>query len=187
MSSLQPIEGPAQLPLSTESTVSNVVAAPQVWIVAVPDLAGVHWKTCSGAVLVAATQPLNALAPVVVPVKVPPAAGRTVGSAHVPPGSVVLVVDVGGGAVEEVVGPGDVELVVEVLDEVVVGTSDVLVDVGDGIVVEELVDEVVVGASDVLVELLVENAVVVLVVVEVAPGGITVRLNAPLAPPHEPL
>jgi len=44
-----------------------------------PDAAGVHRKTCSGAVPVAETQPLKALAPAVVPWKVPPAAGITVG------------------------------------------------------------------------------------------------------------
>jgi hypothetical protein len=52
--------------------VSNVVAAEQVWIVAVPETAGVHWKIASGAVLVAESQPERALAPEVVPVKVPP-------------------------------------------------------------------------------------------------------------------
>src|SRR5207248_3137374 len=81
-SSLHPaaISGPlAQVPLRRQSTVSKVVPAPQVWMVAVPETAGVHWKTCSGAVPEAPQLPASAFVPLVVPPKVPPWAGRTVG------------------------------------------------------------------------------------------------------------
>src|SRR6266571_4945919 len=48
-------------------------------MVAVPETAGVHWKTCSGAVPELPQLPASALVPLVVPLMVPPWAGRTVG------------------------------------------------------------------------------------------------------------
>ncbi|PYN82252.1 MAG: hypothetical protein DMD97_01345 [Candidatus Rokuibacteriota bacterium] len=58
---------------------SKVVPAPQVWMVAVPETVGVHWKTCSGAVPELPQLPASTLVPLVVPPKVPPWAGTTVG------------------------------------------------------------------------------------------------------------
>ena|SRR6185503_14064922 len=75
-------------------------------MVAVPVAEGVHWKTFSGEVLLFAQVPASALDPVVVPGKVPPADGSTVGFAQVPDARVVLVVED--------------EVVVDVLDEGVV-------------------------------------------------------------------
>ena len=46
---------------------SKVVPAPQVWMVALPETAGVHWKTCSGAVLELPQLPASALVPLVAP------------------------------------------------------------------------------------------------------------------------
>jgi hypothetical protein len=63
-----------------------------VWMVAVPVTAGVHRNTDSGDVPVVAQVPASALAPAVAPVNVPPWGGITNGAAHVPVGSVVLVV-----------------------------------------------------------------------------------------------
>src|SRR5215831_18086672 len=78
-----------QAPLRRYSTVSKFVPlAPQVWMVAVPDTDGVHWKTFSGALPLLAQVPLVVLLPLVVPGNTPPAAGRTVGlvqAAPVPP------------------------------------------------------------------------------------------------------
>jgi len=89
-------------------------------MVAVPEVAGVHWRTCSGllAVADAAQDPESALAADVVPVNVPPAPGMTSGLAHVPAGRVVVVV-----AVVEVV----VDVVVVGGSVVVVGGSVVVV------------------------------------------------------------
>ena len=214
VSSLHAIAAPEQVPLRSDRTVSNLVAAPHVWIVAAPDAAGVHWNICSGAVAVADTQPLTALAPAVVPWKVPPAAGITVGAAHVPVGTVVLVVDVVGG-VDVVVGGNDMLVEVRVLDvdvevdvvlvvggcdvlvdvvggaDVVVGASDVLVDEVEELVLDEddvdveLVDELVEGATEELVDV-VEDVVLEVDDVEEAAGAMTVRLNTPLAPPQDP-
>src|SRR2546422_9945750 len=64
--------------------VSKFVLAPHVWIVAVPETAGVHWKTCSGALPVLPQLPANRLVPLVVPVNVPPCAAMTVGLAQLP-------------------------------------------------------------------------------------------------------
>ena len=86
--------------------------APQVWIVAVPETDGVHWKTRSGAFPELPQLPACALAPLVVPLKVPPCAGMTVGLVQ-PPGSVVVVVEVVVGVV--VVGGFRVVAVVEVV------------------------------------------------------------------------
>jgi hypothetical protein len=82
VSSLQATSVPVlQFPERTYSTVSNAVA-PHVENDAVPEVAGVHTKTFSGAPVVAATHPLRVLAPAVVPVKDPPLAGRAVAVAH---------------------------------------------------------------------------------------------------------
>src|SRR5438034_349896 len=90
---------------------------------------------------------------------------------------VVLVVVVGGRVVvdDDVVVGGRVVVVV-VEDDVVVGGRVVVV------VVE---DDVVVGGR--VVDVVVEDVVVVggrVVVVVEAPGGVTVRLNVPCAPPY---
>ena len=71
---------------------SNVVAAPHVWMVAVPETVGVHWKTRSGDSPERPQLPASALVPLVVPLKVPPWAGITVGLLQAP-ASVVVVVD----------------------------------------------------------------------------------------------
>jgi len=55
------------------------VAAPHVWMVAVPETVGVHWKTRSGDSPERPQLPASALVPLVVPLKVPPGAGMTVG------------------------------------------------------------------------------------------------------------
>ena len=69
-----------------------MVPAPHVWMVAVPETAGVHWKTCSGEVPELPQLPASELVPLVVPLKVPPCAGMTGGLVHLP-GSVVVVVE----------------------------------------------------------------------------------------------
>src|SRR5438094_6823147 len=48
-------------------------------MVAVPETVGVHWKTRSGDSPERPQLPASALAPLVVPLKVPPCAGMTVG------------------------------------------------------------------------------------------------------------
>src|SRR5213076_3607147 len=48
-------------------------------MVAVPETVGVHRKTCSGEPPELPQLPASALAPLVVPLKVPPCAGTTVG------------------------------------------------------------------------------------------------------------
>jgi predicted MFS family arabinose efflux permease len=61
------------------TTVSYPVAAPShVWIVATPDVVGVQRKTRSGALPLFAHVPASVLAPLVVPVNEPPAAGTSV-------------------------------------------------------------------------------------------------------------
>src|SRR5439155_431109 len=68
-------------------------------MVAVPDTAGVHWKTSSGELPELPQLPACELVPLVVPPKVPPWAGITVGLLQVPdPASVVVVVEVVVGA-----------------------------------------------------------------------------------------
>src|SRR5437870_13475253 len=62
-------------------------------MVAVPETAGVHWKTCSGEVPELPQLPASELVPLVVPLKVPPCAGMTGGLVHLP-GSVGVVVEV---------------------------------------------------------------------------------------------
>jgi hypothetical protein len=61
-------------------------------MVAVPDAEGVQLKTFSGDVPLLAQVPASALDPLVMPLKVPPAAGTTVGLAQLPDAMVVLVV-----------------------------------------------------------------------------------------------
>src|SRR5213594_3868559 len=62
-------------------------------MVAVPETAGVHWKTCSGEVPEFPQLPACVLVPLVVPPKVPPWAGIWVGLPQAPPASVVVVVE----------------------------------------------------------------------------------------------
>src|SRR5438552_17376583 len=76
-------------------------------MVAVPETAGVHWKTRSGEMSELPQLPAAELVPLVVPLKVPPWAGMTVG-----------VLQLAGNVVVVVVGP--VEILVVVLGEVVV-------------------------------------------------------------------
>src|SRR5213078_4211857 len=68
-------------------------------MVAVPETAGVHWKTCSGAVLELPQLPASALVPLVAPLTVPPDAGMAIALLHPPPPGRVVVVVVGTGGV----------------------------------------------------------------------------------------
>src|SRR5438034_9044212 len=54
-------------------------------MVAVPEIVGVHWKTCSGDSPERPQLPASALVPLVVPLKVPPGAGMSVGLLQAPP------------------------------------------------------------------------------------------------------
>src|SRR5438093_1250827 len=63
-------------------------------MVAVPETAGVHWKTCSGALPEKPQLPACRPVPLVAPVNVPPCAGTTTGVPQLPPASVVVVVPV---------------------------------------------------------------------------------------------
>ncbi len=76
---------------------SNVVALPQVAIVAVPDREGAHAKTCSGELRLTAHDPASVPLPLVVPVTVPPSGGTTPGAAHAPATGVAVAVGVGTG------------------------------------------------------------------------------------------
>ena len=96
---------------------SKLVPAPQVRIVAVPETAGVHWKTRSGEVPELPQLPACELAPLVVPPNVPPCAGMTVGLLQ-PPRRVVVVV----------VGGFRVVVVVEVVLVLVVVVEDLVVE-----------------------------------------------------------
>src|SRR5437762_10512209 len=100
-------------------------------MVAVPETAGVHWKTSSGELPELPQLPACELVPLVVPPKVPPWAGITVGLLQVPdPASGVVVVEV-------VVGVVVVEVVVVgglVVGGVVVGGLGVVVVVVVGLV-----------------------------------------------------
>jgi len=60
------------------------VPLPQVWIVAVPETLGVHWKTFSGEPLEFPQLPASVPVPLVLPVKVPPTTGMTMGLMQVP-------------------------------------------------------------------------------------------------------
>src|SRR5436190_21762136 len=102
-------------------------------MVAVPETAGVHWKTRSGEVPELPQLPACELAPLVVPPKVPPWAGITVGLLQAPdPASVVVVVEVvvGGLAVVVVVVVGGRGVVVVVVVVVVGGFVVVVVEFG---------------------------------------------------------
>src|SRR6266705_6524566 len=103
-SSLHPTsDALAHSPLRMYSTVSKLVPAPQVSMVAVPETVGVHWKTRSGELPELPQLPDCELVPLVVPPKVPPWAGITVGLLQVPdPASVVVVVEVVVGGLEVV-------------------------------------------------------------------------------------
>src|SRR2546427_12998088 len=69
-------------------------------MVAVPETAGVHWWTRSGEVPELPQLPTSALVPLVAPLTVPPAAGRTIGLLHPPlPGRAVVVVGGAGGVI----------------------------------------------------------------------------------------
>src|SRR5437870_3410594 len=105
-------------------------------MVAVPETAGVHWKTCSGELPELPQLPACELVPLVVPPKVPPWAGITVGLLQVPdPASVVVVVEV----VVVVVGGLVVVVVVVVGGRVVVVVVVVVVVIGGRVVVVVLV------------------------------------------------
>src|SRR5438034_11612194 len=108
-------------------------------MVAGPETDGVHWKTSSGEVPELPQLPVCELAPLVVPPKVPPWAGITVGLLQAPdPASVVVVVEVvvGGLAVVVVVVVGGRVVVVVVVVVVVGGVVVVVVaGVGGGLVV----------------------------------------------------
>src|SRR5436309_1544866 len=88
--------------------VSKFVLPPHVWIVAVPESAGVHWKTRSGELPELPQLPACPLVPLVAPLKLPPSAGMTVGVLQPPLGRVVVVVEVAGVLVVVVVAPGGV-------------------------------------------------------------------------------
>src|SRR6266567_7914415 len=111
-SSLHPTSDPlAHSPLRMYSTVSKLVPAPHVSMVAVPETAGVHWKTCSGEAPELPQVPACVLVPLVVPPKVPPWAGIWVGLLQAPPASVVVVVELPLSVVVVVVeAPGGVTL-----------------------------------------------------------------------------
>src|SRR2546428_8002715 len=89
-------------------------------MVAVPEAVGVHWKTRSGALAELPQLPAWVLVPVVVPLKVPPCAGMTVGVLQ-PAAGRVVVVELEGGAVVVVVVLGGVVVVVVAADGVAVG------------------------------------------------------------------
>src|SRR5438046_1701316 len=80
-------------------------------MVAVPETAGVHRKTCSGELPELPQLPASELVPLVLPLKVPPCAGITVTWAQAP-ASVVVVVEVVAGVVVVVVVVGGGTLVV---------------------------------------------------------------------------
>lgn len=73
------------MPARTKTIVSKLVPAPQVWIVATPDVVGAHWNTCSGPCGMP-HEPESVLtprcAPAVEPVTVAPAAGITTASSQ---------------------------------------------------------------------------------------------------------
>ncbi len=145
-------------------------------MVAVPDTAGVHWNTHSGAFAVAPAQlPLWALVPLVVPPNAPPCAGITCALPQLPSGVVVVLVEV-------LVLEEDDDVLVDVLVVEVVLVEEELVELE----LLELVEELVVTEDDVLLledELDVLLLVVVLVVGTA--GGVTVRMKGPLEPPHD--
>src|SRR2546427_10730023 len=74
-----------QLPLRMYKVVSKYVPPPQVWMVATPETAGVHWNTFSGEGPVLPHVPASVLEPLLTPLKVPPWDGMTVGALQAPP------------------------------------------------------------------------------------------------------
>src|SRR6266566_1653078 len=68
-------------------------------MVALPETAGVHWKTCSAEVPELPQLPASALVPLVAPLTVPPDAGIAIALLHPPPPGRVVVVVVGAGGV----------------------------------------------------------------------------------------
>src|SRR5213593_2761463 len=87
-------------------------------MVAVPETAGVHWKTRSGESPELPQLPASRLDPLVVPLKVPPCAGMTLGLLQSPGGVVVVVV-----VVVDVVGGPVVVVVVDVVGGTVVDVA----------------------------------------------------------------
>jgi len=71
---------PTHLMTKTSNTARKVARAH----VAVPEAAGVHWRTFSGVVPVLPQLLASRLVPLIVPLKVPPCAGMTVGLVQVP-------------------------------------------------------------------------------------------------------
>src|SRR5438132_11714028 len=129
-------------------------------MVAVPETARVHWKTRSGESPELPQLPASRLDPLVVPLKVPPCAGMTVGLLQ-SPGRVVVVVVVGA-------------LVVVVVEVVVVDA------VVGGVVVVVVVAVVVVGGPVVVVVVDVVGGTVVDVAV---PLSSITSLERPLSTP----
>ena len=141
----------------------------QVAMVATPDTVGVHLNTASGEALVLPQVPVSELAPLVTPVKVPPAAGIVVGEAQLPEAMVVEVVEPTIVLVVEVVAA--VVLVVEAAVVLVVEcVVEVVLDVAPGAVVLVL-----------LVDVLVDPSVVEVVVAPA--GGVMLRLKLPACVP----
>ncbi len=136
-----------------------------------PELEGVHWITRSGDCADAPHVPACWLAPLVVPLSVPPAAGRSSGLPQVPLPSVVVVV-----LVVVVVVVTTVVVVAVVVVTVVV----VVVVVGGPVVVVTVVVVTVVVVVVTTVVVVVGGPVVV--VVEPA-GAVTVSVKLPAAPP----
>src|SRR5437762_14034245 len=93
---------------------SKVVPAPHVWMVAVPETAGVHRNTRSGEAPELPQLPSSVFVPLVVPLKVPPVAGIRVALVQVAVG-VVVVVPVVVGVVVVVEAVGGVTVRVRVL------------------------------------------------------------------------
>src|SRR5438046_685648 len=117
-------------------------------MVAGPETEGVHWKTSSGDVPELPQLPACVLVPLVVPPKVPPWAGITVGLLQAPdPASVVVVVELAVVVVDVVVVGGFVVVVVVVVGGRVVVV--VVVVVGGRVVVVVVVVVVVLVAGDV--------------------------------------
>src|SRR5690348_10028981 len=92
MSSLQATSAPDVQLLRTYSTVSKLVAAVHVEMVAFPDTVGVHAKTFSGAVDASPQEPVSVPVPLVLAVKTPPVGGIVVAASHEVAGIVVVVV-----------------------------------------------------------------------------------------------
>src|SRR5439155_24057565 len=99
-------------------------------MVAVPETAGVHWKTSSGDVPEFPQLPACVLVPLVVPPKVPPWAGIWVGLLQAPPAGVLVVVELPLGVVVVVVVVGGGVAVGVVVRCVSRGLSAVVVYVG---------------------------------------------------------